>query len=227
MIEVKHANEVDDADYPSGNAIRWAVERADLMKLESDILHSIAKKLNISIPNGQHCELDYLADVSNEMTDLIADCGPFFNGCLANSYSNSVQFCGTICDSLYKLHDNFVKQNEGRPYSFESLNLADSAENCRKYVVETLYMHGSSSILIEVDEDAIYARYVPSIACEEPLLIKFDIADEIAGWICDRMDKSYVQTKKLISELYRIAKRKQLEAERSKGNRYVENKAFA
>lgn len=120
MIEVKRANEVDEANYPSENAIGRACDRADLMKLESDILRSIAKKLNISIPNGQHCELDYLADMSNEMTDLFAGCGPLFNGCLVNSYSNSIQFCGAICDSLDKLRDNFVKQSE-RPYSFESL----------------------------------------------------------------------------------------------------------
>lgn len=214
MIEVKHSDEVDEADYPSENAIRWAAERPDLMKLESDILHSIAKKLNISIPVGQHSELDCLDNVSNEMTVLIADCGPFFNGCLVNSYSNSIQFCGTICDSLDKLRGNFVKQSEGMPCSFESLNLADSAENCREHVVDTLYRHGSSSILLEIKKDAIYARYVPSIACEQPLLLKFDTADEIAEWICDRMDKSYVQTKKLISELYRIAKRAELEAEK-------------
>lgn len=213
MIEVKHADEVDEADYPPENAVRRACDRADLMKLESDILHSIAKKLNISIPAGGFDDLYCIENVSNEMMDLFADCGPLFNGCLANSYGNSIQFCGTICDSVDKLRDAFVKQSE-RPYSFESLNLADSVENCREHVVETMYRYGPSAVFLEVKKDANYARYVPSIACEEPLLIKFDIAYEIAEWICGRIAKSYEQTKKLISELYRIAKRTQLEAER-------------
>lgn len=215
MIEVKHVDEAGEADYPSENAIRWAAERTGLMQLESDILVSIAKKLNISIPAGQHSSTNCLENVSNEMTGLIADCGPFFNGCLVNCYSNSVQFCGTICESLDKLHVMFASQNKFRQNYFRKMqSLSESVENCRKHVVDTLYRHGSSSIYLEIKKDAIYARYAPSIGCEQPLLLKFGTADEIAGWICDRMKKSYVQTKKLIHELYRIAKRIELEAEK-------------
>lgn len=143
MIEVKHIDEVDVAGWPRSYVIRWASERVDITQLEKDVVSAIAKKCNMGSES-----IDRFGDLVctncavNETAELIADYGPFRDGCLVNQYSNTLQFCGTFCESLEKLDETWSKYS-CRIEPKNGASLADSIENCRKYILERFYPRGT------------------------------------------------------------------------------------
>ena len=210
MLKTKPLLDVEKNLWP--DELRWYFELRCLKtaKLGTDFINGINKRFGLkAVPESLDSKAIRLEQCPQEIQELYLCRFDSLTEFLQQNGNSLMFYGGTLCKTLKAL-----KHSTHYESRFNIEDLGESFENCKIDVICRMYQN-RCYLTYDCDEkNCIYAKYLPSIACEQSLFITCDTMDELAGWICDRMLKAAEQTRKLAAELHKKMKIKMLEEER-------------